>query len=77
MRGCSVCYYCYLLKLSFRFEPIVCVGCHDLTQKAMSFNDASIVYVNRNASRIHFCQWARRSHIFIRNADLTEKGRTL
>ena len=27
---------------------------HDLMQRAMSFNDAAIIYVKRNAYRIHF-----------------------
>ena len=35
------------------------IDCHDLMQKAISFNDALIVYVNGNDSRIHFCKWAR------------------
>ena len=27
---------------------------HDLMQRAMSFNDVAIIYVKRNAYRIHF-----------------------
>ena len=33
------------LKTNFRFQPKVCNGCHDLTQKAVSFNDVAIVSV--------------------------------
>ena len=29
-------------------------GCHDLMQKAMSFNNIAIVYVKGSAYRIHF-----------------------
>ena len=33
--------------IGFKYEPYLCNGCHDLMQKA-------IVYVKRNAYRIHF-----------------------
>ena len=36
------------------YEPYLCNGCHDLMQKAMSFNNAAIVYVKGRAYRIHF-----------------------
>ena len=32
----------------------LCNGCHDLMQKAMSFDDATVVYVKGNAYRINF-----------------------
>ena len=38
----------------FTYEPYLCNGCHDLMQKAMSFNDVAIVYVKGSAYRIHF-----------------------
>ena len=30
------------------------LGCHDLMQKAMSFNNVAVVYVKRSAYRINF-----------------------
>ena len=36
------------------YEPYLCNGCHDLMQKAMSFNNAAIAYVKGRAYRIHF-----------------------
>ena len=41
-KECDICHYWF------------CNGCHNLMQKSMSFNDAAIVYVKRNAYRIHF-----------------------
>ena len=32
----------------------LCNGCHDLMQKAMSFNNVAIVYVKESAYRTHF-----------------------
>ena len=40
--------------IDFKYEPYLCNGCHDLMQKVMGFNNIAIIYVNRNAYRIHF-----------------------
>ena len=37
-----------------KYEPYLCKGCHDLLQKAVSFNNVAIVYIKGNAYRIHF-----------------------
>ena len=39
--------------LAFKYESYLCNGCHDLMQKARSFNDAAIV--KRSAYRIYSC----------------------
>ena len=39
---------------NFRFQPKFCNGCHDMTQKSMSFNDVEIVTVERDDYLIHF-----------------------
>ena len=44
----------YFLDKNFKYEPYLCNGCHDLMQKAMSFNDVAIVYVKGSAYRMHF-----------------------
>ena len=41
-------------QIGFKYEPNLCNGCHDLMQKAMSFNNVAIVYVKESADRIHF-----------------------
>ena len=56
-RGSWKLYYLSLIVLScgnFRFDLKVCNGCHDLMQKAKSFNDVAIVSVKGNDYRIHF-----------------------
>ena len=40
--------------LVLSMNHIFCNGCHDLMQKAMSFNDVAIVYVKGGAYRMHF-----------------------
>ena len=53
-KECSICHYWYFLDKNFNHEKYLCNGCHDLIQKAMSFNDVAIVSIEGNAYRIHF-----------------------
>ena len=39
--------------ICFKYEPYLCNGCHDLTQKATGFNDVAIIYVKGSAYIIH------------------------
>ena len=43
-KECDICHYWYFLDKS-NYEPYLCNGCHDLMQKAMSFNDVAIVSI--------------------------------
>ena len=54
LQECIICHYWYFLEMNFRFHSKVCDGCHDLMQKAMSFNDVVIVSVKGNYNRIRF-----------------------
>ena len=49
-----ICHYWYFKDIVFKYEPYLCNRCHDLIQKAMSFNNIAIVYIKENAYRIHF-----------------------
>ena len=53
-KECDI-YHCWYFKnIGFKYEPYLWKGCHDLMQKAMSFNNIVIIYVKGNAYRIHF-----------------------
>ena len=49
----DICHYWYFKDIGFKYETYLCNGCHDLMQKAMSFNNIAIVYVKGKAYRIH------------------------
>ena len=53
-KECDICHYWYFKDIGFKHEPYLCNGCHDLMQKAMSFNNVAIVYVKESAYRTHF-----------------------
>ena len=55
------------VTIGFKYEPYLCNGCYDLMQKAMSFNDVSIIYVKRSAYRIHFWYMSKYDAISIMN----------
>ena len=63
----DICHYWYFEDIDFKYEPYLCNGCHDLKQRAMSFNDVAIVYVKRNAYRIHFWYTSKDDAIIIIN----------
>ena len=53
-KECNICLYWYFKDIGFKYEPYLCNGCHDLMQKAMSFNNIATVYVKGNAYRLNF-----------------------
>ena len=66
-KECDICHYWYFKDIGFKYEPYLCNGCHDLMQKAMSFNDIAIVYVKGSAYRIRFWYMSKDDAISIMN----------
>ena len=77
-KECSICYYWYFLDKNFHYQSYLCNGCHDLMQKAVSFNNAAIVTVQGNEYRIHFGYISKDDAISImHNSNLVDKKDTL
>ena len=73
-KECDICHYWYFKDVGFKYEKYLCNGCHDLTQKAMSFNNVAVIYVKRNAYRIHFWYISKNDAINIMNgSNLADK----
>ena len=53
-KECGIYHYWYFRNNCFKYWALYLHGCHDLIQKAMSFNNIAVVYVKRKAYRIHF-----------------------
>ena len=66
-KECDICHYWYFQEFGFKYEPYLYNGCHDLMQKAMSFNDVAVVYVKGSAYRIHFWYMSKDDAISIMN----------
>ena len=69
-KECDICYCWYFKDVGFKYEPYFCNGCHDLMQKAMSFDSIAIVYVKGNAYRINFWYMSKDDAINIMNGSI-------
>ena len=77
-KECDIC-HCWCFKdIGFKYEPYLYNGCHGLMQKALTFNDVSIVFVERSDYRIHFWYMSNDDAInIIKNSNLNEKSTLL
>ena len=66
-KECDICHYWYFKDIGFKYEKYLYNGCHNLMQKAMSFNNVAIVYVKENAYRISFQYMSKDDAINIMN----------
>ena len=53
-KKCNIYHHWYFSEDGCKSEPYIFISCHDLMQKAISFNDISIVSIKRRDYRIHF-----------------------
>ena len=53
-KECDISHSWYFLDKNVNYELYLRNGCHDLMQKAMTFNDVVIVSIKGNNYRIHF-----------------------
>ena len=63
-KECDICHYWYFLDKIFKYEPYLCIHCHDLMQKAITFNVA-IVSVKGSDYRIHLWYMSKNDAINI------------
>ena len=74
-KECNICHYWYFKDVSFKYEPYLCNGYHNLMQKANNFNDVAILSVKGNDYRIHFWYMSKDDAINImKNSNLNEKN---
>ena len=70
----DIFHYWYFQDIGFKYEPYLCNSCHDLMQKALSFNDVAIVYVKESAYRIHVSSYTKSDAIsLMSNSNLVDK----
>ena len=73
---CDICHYWYFLDKKFSCQYHLCNGCHDLMQKAMSFNDAAVVSIKGNDYGIQFWYMSKDDAISIMHSSnlIDKKG---
>ena len=71
----DLCHHWYFLDKNLKYELHLCNGCHDLMQKAISFNDVAIVSIKGSDCRIHFWYMSKDDAIKImNNSNLNEEN---
>ena len=73
-KECDICHYWYFSNKNFKRESYLCNGCHNLMQKAMSFNDVAIISIKERNCRIHIWYISKNDAIKImKNSDLKKR----
>ena len=77
-KECDICHYWCFRNIGLKHEPYLFNVCHDLMQKALSFNNVATVYVKGSAYGIHFWYMSEDDEINIMNgSNLMDKRRVL
>ena len=66
-KECDICHYWYFKDIGFNYEPYLCNSCHDLMQKAIGFNNVTIVIVKGSSYRINFWHMSKDDTINMMN----------
>ena len=53
-KECDICHYWYFKDIGFKYKKYLCNDCHDLMQKALSFNNITVAYVKGNNTKFIF-----------------------
>ena len=62
-RECSLCKFYYFLDKNFKYGPYFCDGCYDMSMKAVSMQNLTIINYNGNYYRIIFTFMTKKMHI--------------
>ena len=75
---CSLCKFCYFLDKNFSYGPFLCNGCYDMSLKAVSMKNLTIVNDNGNHYRANFAFIGKKDgYNLIKNATIIDKKGTL
>ena len=68
----------YFLDKNFSYGPFLCNGCYDMSLKAVSMKNLTIIYHNGNHYRVNFTFISKKdAYNLIKNATIIDKKGTL
>ena len=77
-RRCNLCKFYYFLDKSFSYGPFLCNGCYDMSLKAVSIENLTIINHNGNHYRVNFAFISKKdAYNLIKNATIIDKKGTL
>ena len=75
---CSLCKFYYFLDKNFSYGPFLCNGCYDMSLKAVSMQNLTIINHNGNHYRVNFVFISKKdAYNLIKNATIIDKKGTL
>ena len=73
-RDCSLCKFYYFLDKNFKYGPYLCDGCYDMSLKAISMQNLTIMNHNGNDYRVNFVFMSKKDAFnLIKNAVIIDK----
>ena len=77
-KECDICHYWYFLDKGFNFQPYVCNVYHGVLMMFMNLSGIAILNINSDDCCCIISRISKNDVIILlKNADLTEKSRTL
>ena len=75
---CGLCKFYYFLDKNFSYGPFLCNGCCDMSLKAVSMQNLTIINHNGNHYRVNFAFISKKdAYNLIKNATIIDKKGTL
>ena len=75
---CSLCNFYYFLDKKISYGPFLCNGCYDMSLKAVSMQNLTIINHNGIHYRVNFAFISKKdAHNLIKNATIIDKKGTL
>ena len=77
-KKCSLCKSYYFLDKNFNYRPYLCDGCYDMSLKAVSIKNLTIINHNGNHYRVNFAFISKKDgYNLIKNATIIDEKGTL
>ena len=77
-KKCILCKFYYFLDKNFSYGPFLCNGCYDMSLKAVSMQNLTIIKYNGNHYRVNFAFISKKdAYNLIKNATIIDKKGTL
>ena len=77
-KKCYLCGYWYFINKNFNYQKYMCNGCHDMSMKAISMQNTTIIYHNGYAYRVNLAFISKNDAFnLMKNSVIIDKRGTL